>query len=74
MKVSEADPRVVLSADLILPYAGEAAGSAVREHDFEKLNNSYVFITNNNKNCRMGRFNARYIGVNTLNIPRIINA
>lgn len=38
MKVSEKDPRVVLSADLILPYAGEAAGSAVREHDFEKLN------------------------------------
>lgn len=38
MKVSTKDPRVVLSADLILPYAGEATGSAVREHDFEKLN------------------------------------
>ncbi len=38
MKVSASDPRVVLSADLILPYAGEAAGSAVREHEFEKLN------------------------------------
>ncbi len=38
MKVSEKDPRVVLSADLILPYSGEATGSAVREHDFEKLN------------------------------------
>ncbi|MDP2649806.1 MAG: amino acid--tRNA ligase-related protein, partial [bacterium] len=38
MKVSEKDTRVVLSADLILPYAGEATGSAVREHDFEKLN------------------------------------
>ncbi|MDA1316475.1 MAG: hypothetical protein O3B87_00445 [bacterium] len=37
MKVSEKDPRVVLSADLILPYAGEATGSAVREHDFKKL-------------------------------------
>ncbi len=38
MKVYTKDPRVVLSADLILPYAGEATGSAVREHDFEKLN------------------------------------
>lgn len=38
MKVSEKDPRVVLSADLILPYSGEAVGSAVREQDFEKLN------------------------------------
>ena len=37
MKVSTKDPRVVLSADLILPYAGEATGSAVREHDFERL-------------------------------------
>ena len=38
MKVYEKDPRLVLSADLILPYAGEATGSAVREHEFEKLN------------------------------------
>lgn len=38
MKVSERDPRVVLSADLIFPYAGEGTGSAVREHDFQKLN------------------------------------
>lgn len=38
MKVYEKDPRVVLSADLILPYAGEATGSAVREHNFERLN------------------------------------
>lgn len=38
MKVYGKDPRVVLSADLILPYSGEAAGSAVREHDFYKLN------------------------------------
>jgi len=37
MKVSTRDPRVVLSADLIFPYAGEGTGSAVREHDFEKL-------------------------------------
>jgi len=28
MKVSRADPRVVLSADLILPYSGEAVGSS----------------------------------------------
>ncbi len=38
MKVSTKDPRVVLSADLIFPYAGEGTGSAVREHDFKKLN------------------------------------
>lgn len=37
MKVSSADERVVLSADLILPYSGEAVGSAVREHDGKKL-------------------------------------
>lgn len=37
MKTSTKDPRVALSADLILPYAGEATGSAVREHDFKKL-------------------------------------
>ena len=42
MKVSTADPRVVLSADLILPHAGEATGSAVREHDFEKLNERLI--------------------------------
>lgn len=38
MKVYSRNPRVVLSADLILPYSGEATGSAVREHIFEKLN------------------------------------
>lgn len=37
MKVSDSDPRVVHSADLILPISGESAGSAVREHDGEKL-------------------------------------
>lgn len=37
MKVSTSDPRVVLSADLILPISGESAGSAVREHDGKKL-------------------------------------
>lgn len=37
MKVSEKDPRVVLSADLILPYSGESTGAAVREHNYKKL-------------------------------------
>lgn len=37
MKVSSKDPRVCLSADLIFPYAGEATGAAVREHDFPRL-------------------------------------
>ncbi|MCR4264103.1 MAG: hypothetical protein NUV98_05310 [Candidatus Roizmanbacteria bacterium] len=37
MKVSEKNTRVVLSADCILPYSGEAVGAAVREHDGIKL-------------------------------------
>ncbi len=37
MKVWTKDPRVVLSADVIFPYAGEGVGSAVRECNFEKL-------------------------------------
>lgn len=37
MMVDESDPRVVLSADLVLPHAGEAVGSAVREHRYEYL-------------------------------------
>ncbi len=37
MKVSEKDPRVVLSADCIFPYSGESVGAAVREHDGVKL-------------------------------------
>lgn len=37
MKVSESDPRVVHSADLILPFSGESAGSAVREENGQKL-------------------------------------
>lgn len=37
MKVSERDPRVVLSADCIFPYSGESVGSAVREHDGVRL-------------------------------------
>ncbi len=42
MKVSASDPRVCLSADLVFPYAGEGTGSAVREHDFKKLNERLV--------------------------------
>ena len=38
MKASTKDSRVVLSADLIFPYSGEGVGSAVREHNFDKLN------------------------------------
>ncbi len=45
MKVYTKDTRVVLSADLIFPYAGEGTGSAVREHDFEKLNNRLLTST-----------------------------
>lgn len=45
MKISEKDSRVALSADLIFPYAGEGTGSAVREHDFEKLNERLLSST-----------------------------
>ncbi len=45
MKVSEADDRTVLSADLILPHAGEAVGSAVREHDGAKLERRLIGST-----------------------------
>ena len=45
MKVSSKDPKVVLSADLIFPHAGEGTGSAVREHDFEKLNERLLTST-----------------------------
>lgn len=42
MKASAKDPRLALSADLIFPYAGEGVGAAVREHDFEKLNERLI--------------------------------
>jgi asparaginyl-tRNA synthetase len=45
MMVSQKDPRVVLSADLIFPYSGEGTGSAVREHDFAKLNERLLTST-----------------------------
>ncbi len=37
MKNNEDDPRVVNSADLILPYNGEAVGSAEREHRPDRI-------------------------------------
>jgi asparaginyl-tRNA synthetase len=37
MKIDPSDPQVVLSADLLLPVAGEALGSAVREDHFPTL-------------------------------------
>jgi asparaginyl-tRNA synthetase len=45
MKVSDADDRVVLSADLVFPIAGEGVGSAVREHDGAKLERRLVGST-----------------------------
>jgi asparaginyl-tRNA synthetase len=45
MKVSGLDDRTVLSADLILPFSGEAVGSAVREHDGAKLEKRLVGST-----------------------------
>ena len=45
MKVSSRNPGLVLSADLIFPYGGEGTGSAVREHDFEKLNERLITST-----------------------------
>lgn len=37
MKTNEDDPRVVNSADLILPFCGEAIGAAEREIEYEKV-------------------------------------
>jgi len=37
MKVDETNPTVVKSADLILPFSGEAVGAAEREYKYEKL-------------------------------------
>jgi asparaginyl-tRNA synthetase len=37
MLVDREDPRVVFSADLILPWAGEAVGAALREWDPDRL-------------------------------------
>ncbi len=45
MKVFTKNPKVVLSADLIFPYAGEGTGSAVREHDFDRLNDRLISST-----------------------------
>lgn len=45
MKVSETDKRVVLSADLIFPLAGEAVGSAVREHRGDYLRQRLIDST-----------------------------
>lgn len=45
MKIYSQDPRVVLSADLILPIAGEAVGSAVREHRGDKLRQRLIEST-----------------------------
>jgi len=45
MKVWTKDPRVCLSADLILPYAGEGTGASVREHDFKKLQDRLLTST-----------------------------
>jgi asparaginyl-tRNA synthetase len=37
MRVNDDDDRIVNSADLLLPFSGEAAGSAERENDHKRL-------------------------------------
>jgi asparaginyl-tRNA synthetase len=37
MLQNKQDPRLVNSTDLILPFAGEAAGAAEREHDYDRI-------------------------------------
>lgn len=37
MRQNQADPRVVNSTDLILPFSGESAGAAERETEYEKI-------------------------------------
>ncbi|MCD4740017.1 hypothetical protein K8R43_02355, partial [archaeon] len=41
MRVNDSDQEVVNSADLILPYSGESAGSAERENDHERLKDRF---------------------------------
>lgn len=54
MKQSTLDNKVVLSADLVLPYAGESVGSAVREHDYEKLKSRLLNSTMFNLHKKRG--------------------
>jgi asparaginyl-tRNA synthetase len=37
MKQNDHDPRVVNSTDMLLPFAGESAGAAEREHDHDRI-------------------------------------
>ncbi len=37
MKENDANPNIVDSADLILPFSGEAVGAAEREHQYDRL-------------------------------------
>jgi asparaginyl-tRNA synthetase len=37
MKQNDGDPRVVNSTDMLLPFAGESAGAAEREHDHDVI-------------------------------------
>ena len=45
MRASRSAPGVVLSADLLLPDAGEAMGGAVRDHEYEALRERLVSST-----------------------------
>lgn len=42
MKENEKNPDIVNSADLILPYSGEAVGAAEREYEYERLRERLV--------------------------------
>lgn len=42
MKLDPRDSRRVLSADVLMPFAGEAVGAAVREDDYEILHDRLV--------------------------------
>ncbi|MBC7541408.1 MAG: hypothetical protein H7338_01610 [Candidatus Sericytochromatia bacterium] len=37
MRQNDEDPRVVNSTDMLLPFAGESAGAAEREHDYQRV-------------------------------------
>ncbi len=37
MRENDLDPRIVNSTDLILPFAGESAGAAEREHSYDRI-------------------------------------
>ncbi|MCP8315304.1 MAG: hypothetical protein H3Z52_06395 [archaeon] len=73
MKNNESDPRVVNSADLILPYSGEAVGAAEREYRFDilyqKLLNSRMFQQLQAKGTKLEAFDRYFDSIKERGVP-----